>query len=149
MNLSRMWSLAPEPLAPEQEERLEALIQRVAGEVVRRHLASPALVLLETGKPLSLLGNQTLVFLEPMVRAFLSVPDYDLLLKLLENRSRVERLMEVIEEQEEARLERRTPGEEEAGAHHESVGICPPVRGEKVCRPGPSRFNGPLPADNP
>lgn len=110
MNLSQMWSMAPEPLAPELEERLEALIQRVAGEVVRRRLASPALLVLETGKPLSFLGNQALVFLEPMVRAFLSAPDYDLFLKLLEDRSRVERLIEGIEEREEARLGRGTDG---------------------------------------
>lgn len=111
MNLSHMWSMTPEPLAPELAERLEVLIQRVAGEVVRRRLASPALLVLETGKPLSFLGNQALVFLEPMVRAFLSAPDYDLFLKLLEDRSRVERLIEVIEEGEEARLGRGTDGD--------------------------------------
>jgi hypothetical protein len=110
MNLSRMWSMTPEPLDPELAQRLEALIQRVAGEVVRRRLASPALLVLETGKPLSFLGNQALVFLDPMVRAFLAAPDYDLFLKLLEDRSRVERLIEVIEEREEARLERGSDG---------------------------------------
>lgn len=104
MNLSHMWSLAPEPLDPELAERVNALIQRVAGEVVRRRLATPALLVLETAKPLSFLGNQALVFMEPLVRAFLPAPDYDLFVKLLEDRSRVERLIEVIEEREEARL---------------------------------------------
>ena len=111
MNLSHMWSLAPEPMDPELSERVNALIQRVAAEVVRRRMATPALLVLETAKPLSFLGNQALVFLEPMVRAFLPAPDYELFVKLLEDRSRVERLILAIEEGEEARLGRGTDGD--------------------------------------
>ncbi len=105
MNLRKMWSLDAEPLDPLVGERMEALIRRVAAEVVRRRLATPAVLVLETGKPLSFLGSQALVFLEPMVRAFLAPPDYDLLVRILEDRSRVERLVEVIEDLEEARLQ--------------------------------------------
>jgi len=110
MNLPNMWSLAPEPLDPRLAERTEALIQKVAGEVVRRRLAAPAVLVLETGRPLSFLGSQALVFLEPLVRAFLRAPDYDLLVRALEDRSRVERLIEVIEDLEESRLANGSDG---------------------------------------
>ncbi len=103
MNLQNMWSLAPEPLDPTQGERVEALIQRVATEVVRRRLTAPAVLVLESARPLCFLGSQALVFLDPLVRAFLNAPDYDLLVRILEDRSRVERLIEVIEDLEEAR----------------------------------------------
>jgi len=104
MNLQDMWSLAPEPLDPLLAERTEALIQKVASQVVRRRLAAPAVLVLETGRPLSFLGSQALVFLEPLVRAFLQAPDYGLLVRVLEDRSRVERLIEVIEDLEERRI---------------------------------------------
>ena len=109
LDLGNMWSLEPEPLDPGLAERMEALIQRIAAEAVRRRLATVAVLALESGKPLSFLGSQALVFLEPLVRTFLDPPDDELFVKLLEDRSRVERLVEVLEDLEDARLE-QDPG---------------------------------------
>lgn len=103
-NPATMWSLEPEPLDPETEARMGALVERLAGEAVRRRLALPALLVLETGKPLAFAGSQALVFLEPLVRAFLNPSDYDLFVKLLEDRRQVERLIQALEAREEARL---------------------------------------------
>lgn len=98
MNLANMWAMEPERLDPEDAARMSDLIGRVADQVVRRRLAPVALVVLETGRPLSFVGSQALVFLDPLVKLFLNVKDYDLFVKLLEDRDRVEQLIAAIEE---------------------------------------------------
>lgn len=92
-----MWSLETEGLDPETSARMDALVDRLATEIVRRRLAVPAIVVLESARPLTFVGNQALVFMEPLVRAFLAAPDYDLFVKLLEDRDRVEALIAAIE----------------------------------------------------
>ena len=61
----------------------------------------PAILLLESVKPLSFLGSQALLFFEPMVRAFFSVPDYDRVASLLERRESLEALLVRIEAKED------------------------------------------------
>jgi hypothetical protein len=61
----------------------------------------PAILLLESVKPLTFLGSQALLFFEPMVRAFFSVPEYDRVAALLERRESVEALLVRIEAKDE------------------------------------------------
>lgn len=98
--LRNMWALQPEPLDAHTLERLDGLVGRLADAVVRRGLATPAVLVLDSAQPLAFAGSQALVFLEPLVRAFLEAPDYDLLIRLLEDRDRVEALIEAIEARE-------------------------------------------------
>jgi hypothetical protein len=72
----------------------------------------PAILLLESMKPLSFLGSQALHFFEPMVRSLFSVPDYDRVAALLERRDSVEALLVRIEAKDEAA--RRTEQEAKA-----------------------------------
>ena len=68
----------------------------------------PAILLLESMKPLSFLGSQALIFFEPMVRAFFTLPDYERVAALLERRESLEALMVRIEARDErARHEER------------------------------------------
>jgi len=99
--------MASEPtLAPEDVE----LLDRLARRVVELHLELPALLTLETGRPLSLVAGQTLVFFEPMVQAMFSFPDYRRFALLIERREVVEALIQSIERRaDEARLARRGP----------------------------------------
>jgi hypothetical protein len=57
----------PEAGEPDPDE---ALITAIASRVVRMGLAVPAVFFLESSKPLSFIGSQALVFLEPFVKAF-------------------------------------------------------------------------------
>jgi hypothetical protein len=93
-----------------------ALLDELARRIVQLHMASAAILFLETGKPLSFLGSQALIFAEPMVRAFFTVPRYADLQRLLEDRANVERLICCIEDREEERLaaERRARAERRA-----------------------------------
>lgn len=81
----------------------EALLASVAGRVVRMGLAVPAVFFLESTKPLSFVGSQALVFLEPFVKAFLNLASYDRFTAMMEDRRNVERLIRKIEELEDER----------------------------------------------
>jgi hypothetical protein len=84
------------------------LLDRLARRVVELRMDLPAILALETGKPLSLLAGQTLVFFEPMVQAVFSFPDYRTFSRLIERRDAIEALIQRIERRaDEARLARR------------------------------------------
>jgi hypothetical protein len=59
-------------LTPEQQEALEM----VAKKVVEWKMAVPAIMTLETAKPLSFIGSQVLVFFEPIVKSVFSLKYY-------------------------------------------------------------------------
>ncbi len=86
----------PEPtgeLTSEQQEVLE----KVAHKVVDWRMAVPAIMALETAKPLSFIGSQAMVFFEPIVKSLFTVKHYDTFRELMENRENVERLLLLIE----------------------------------------------------
>jgi len=80
-------------LAPEQQEILE----KVAKKVVNWRMAVPAIMALETAKPLSFIGSQAMVFFEPIVQSLFSIKHYDTFREMMEDRENVERLLLLIE----------------------------------------------------
>jgi hypothetical protein len=84
-------------------ERKKALIEKLAKEIVERRLAVPAIMFLETVKPLSFLGSQALIFIEPIVQSIFSFRSYRELTLMMENRENVELLMQEIEQRERER----------------------------------------------
>lgn len=78
----------------------EALLDRLAARVVAMRMTVPAILFLESSKPLSFLGSQAMYFFEPMVRAFFSVPEYERFAALLERRETMEALLVKIEEKD-------------------------------------------------
>ncbi len=96
------------PLAAEDQ----ALLDRLAARVVELHMEVPALLALETGRPLSLLASQSMIFFEPMVRALFRLPDYRRLAALVERREVLEALATKIETRaDEAQRARRSARE--------------------------------------
>lgn len=88
-------------------ERRDELLDKLARMVVERGLVTPAIFLLESMKPLSFIGSQVLVFLEPLIKSVFTVREYDEYTRLLEDRSNVERLLLRIEAlEDEARREK-------------------------------------------
>ena len=83
----------------------------------------PAILFLESVKPLSFIGSQALYFFEPMVRAIFSVPEYERFAALLERRENIEVLLVKIETKDEeerrADRERRNREREERAARKE------------------------------
>jgi hypothetical protein len=88
--------LYPRPV-PEAQRRVDELIEKMAEEIAKRGLVTPAILLLEAGKPLSFVGSQALLLLEPVLGTFWS---HDLVAEiacLLEGRDNVERLLDGLE----------------------------------------------------
>lgn len=128
----------PEPPVPggvTPNEEDEKLLDAVAGRVVRMGMAVPAIFFLESTKPLSYIGSQALVFLEPFVKSFLNVASYDRFVALLEDRQSIERLLRKIEDQDEAAREdekARKREKKEAAATERAAGeAAAPGRGRE------------------
>jgi acyl-CoA reductase-like NAD-dependent aldehyde dehydrogenase len=86
------------------------MLDRLAQRVVELHLELPAILTLETGKPLSLLAGQTLVFFEPIVQSLFPWSDYRRFAQVIERREAVEALIQRIERRaDEAQAARRAP----------------------------------------
>jgi len=83
-----------EGLTPEQQE----VLRKVAEKVVRWKMAVPAILFLESVKPLNYLGSQMMVFFEPFVQTVFSWKDYDQFRIMMEQRESVEKLLLKIEE---------------------------------------------------
>ncbi len=96
---------------PNVENRKEKdytdLIERIATRVVEWRMSVPAIVILESGKPLSFVASQVMVFFEPIVQSLFSFRDYRAFYEMLEDRENVERLIQAIERKEEEYEERR------------------------------------------
>ena len=99
--LRRRWGYAfaldsGDPLSEEEQ----ALVDRVARLVVRRRMTAPALMALESTRPLSFMGSQLLAFAGPMLKIAFSPAEYDSLQGLLERRRSVDWIIEAITERE-------------------------------------------------
>ncbi len=80
-------------LAPQDLE----LLDRIAARIVELRAEAAAILVLEGGRPLSLIAGQTLHFFEPIVGALLRLPDYRRFAALIERRETIDALLNAIE----------------------------------------------------
>lgn len=85
---------------------LEELFERLARRVVDMRMAVPAILFLETSKPLNFVGSQVIGTFEPLVRTIFQWSDVEKLRKALEDRGSIERLILKIEDLEARRASR-------------------------------------------
>ena len=95
-------------------ERQKELLAKIAGQIVKRKLTTPAILFFESVKPLSFVGSQALVFLQPIVQAFLNRREYDEIVLMMEERENVEKLLVEIENQEAQWQQREHAEKQEA-----------------------------------
>jgi hypothetical protein len=93
--LKHAFSVDDGPLVPTPEQA--ELVDRLAAEVVRRGLTTPALAFLEMSQPLNYVASQALVFFSPMISAVVDAPSHRLLAEFLEHRGSVEYVCQRIE----------------------------------------------------
>ena len=79
------------------------IVDKVCREVVKRHLTMPAILLLETFRPLNYIGSQVMHFFQPIISAVLPVDGYTDFTELLEQRGSVDYFCERIRDIEEER----------------------------------------------
>ena len=72
-------------------------LERLAKWVVQRRMSAPALLFLESVKPLNFVGSQFMFFFEPIVKIFVGGKGYTRFAQLMENRDNVEAFLQCIE----------------------------------------------------
>jgi hypothetical protein len=88
-------------------QRRDEILTKIAQKVVDLRLTPVAIVMLESGKPLSFVGSQMMVFFQPIVTSLFPFRQYDEFAALLEERSNVESLIQKIEKLEDGRSDRK------------------------------------------
>jgi hypothetical protein len=78
------------------------LLEKIADGVVRRKMTTPALLFLESVKPLNFLGSQVLHFFYPIASLICNIKEIERLATILEKRESISIIMEMIEKKEES-----------------------------------------------
>ena len=78
----------PGPAKPSEMQR--KLVEKLCVEVVRRHLTTPALLMLEMSRPLNHLSAQLLHFFEPIATAIVDTAEYRQIALFLEQRGSID-----------------------------------------------------------
>lgn len=86
--------MAPEPEVAEDDV---ALLDRLAVRLVELRLETPAILALESARPLSFVAGQAMIFLEPIVQSLFRLPDYRRFATLVERRECLGVLVDRIE----------------------------------------------------
>jgi hypothetical protein len=73
------------------------LLDKLAKKVVYWKMTAPAIMALESVKPLNYIGSQAMVFFEPIVQTIFNLKDYDTMRQMLERRETIEMLLLRIE----------------------------------------------------
>ena len=89
------------PFTP-TEEQVRA-VDRLGRLIVRFGMTVPAILALESLRPLSFVGSQFMHILSPSITAMLTLPEWDALAGLLERRAGLDYLLERIEALDAAR----------------------------------------------
>jgi hypothetical protein len=101
------WAKVKYAFATEDESKQKfseeetALLNKVADVVVRKRLTAPAVMFLESVRPLNFLSSQVMVFFQPIVSLVVSTKEIELLARILERRSSIPLFIELIEKREE------------------------------------------------
>ena len=84
----------------------EALLLAVAQRVVRLRMEVPAVLFLESVRPLSFVGSQAMVFFQPFAQALFPWNQYERFTQLVSDRDNLDRLTRLIEAEADARESR-------------------------------------------
>ncbi len=79
------------------EDSDTALIRKLADYVVRRNMSVPAIMFLESVRPLNFISSQAMIFFKPILSRFFSRDEYDKIAIILEKREVVDLLINEIE----------------------------------------------------
>ena len=73
------------------------LLERIAEVIVKRRMAAPAIMFLESIGPMNFLGSQALHFITPIIDCAFNAKEVEQVARLLERRDTVSRLIAIIE----------------------------------------------------
>lgn len=88
----------------ELTERQIELLGKIADRVIKYRMAMPAILFLESVRPLNYVGSQAMVFFAPIVHSLFSAREYDEIQQALEHRQTIAYLADILEEKENERV---------------------------------------------
>jgi hypothetical protein len=99
------------------EEETERLLAKAEQEIRKRKLEVPAILFLESHKPLMYLGSQAAIVFAPMLVPFLGFDNVNDYSRLLSNRQNIETLIERLETEREPEedAKKADPDKEDGG----------------------------------
>jgi hypothetical protein len=83
--------------APQSQRDHRALIETLAARICARRMAAPAVLLLESVRPLARLTSQLLLVLSPLLSIFVAAARMDEVIDLLQEPHNIELLVRAIE----------------------------------------------------
>lgn len=93
--------MAVEPIITDPKidrEKAKELFNWVGDKVVEWNMVVPAIIFLETSRPLNVIGAHSVFFFQPLANIFIDVSQAELFAQLMLERENVERLITLIEE---------------------------------------------------
>ncbi|HAF07578.1 MAG: hypothetical protein QME48_04400 [bacterium] len=89
-----------QPVSPKEIplERKEEILKKIAENIVKRSLTAPAIMFLESIKPMNFISAQIMIFLEPIILTFFNIKEYREASLIFEERDSVEKLIRYIED---------------------------------------------------
>ncbi len=91
------------PLPPFEStltDRQRDLMERLARRVVELRMSTPAILFLESVRPLNYVGSQVMVFFAPIVHGFFGLQEWEEVRLMLERRESIGWFLDKIEERE-------------------------------------------------
>jgi hypothetical protein len=82
------------------------LLEKIADRIVKYRMAMPAILFLESVRPLNYVGSQAMVFLAPIVHSLFSTKEYDEIQQALEKRETISYFVDMLEEKENEVIKR-------------------------------------------
>lgn len=79
------------------DEERDRWLERMAEEVVRRRMETPAVMALEMHRPLAFLGSQAVIVATPFIAPFVGPENVLKFSRLMQERGNIERLIDRIE----------------------------------------------------
>ncbi|MCD4690107.1 hypothetical protein K8S17_01455 [bacterium] len=118
---------SPSKEQAETRDEKRKTLDGFAVKIVERKLTAPAILFIESMRPLSFIGNQAMVFFQPIVQTIFNSKSYDNVMDLLEDRDNIEYLLKKIEEleaeeQKKARDAKKRRKEQKAAAKSQEEG---------------------------
>ncbi|MCK4909589.1 MAG: hypothetical protein KAS70_06790 [Planctomycetes bacterium] len=95
---------AQENFSPEEM----ALLEKAATKVVQRQMTTPAVIFLESARPLNWIGSQAMTFFQPILGLVVSTKEFEMMAKILEKRKSIDVLIELIERKDAESIKKKT-----------------------------------------
>jgi len=84
-------------IGPREAELRDRVIERIAGIIVERRLETPAVLLLESNRPLTFLVGQGMLMALPLLGSFIPPADLEALSRILDSEDSLDMLIQRIE----------------------------------------------------